>query len=147
VVSVEVAAAICLLAAMALPWFRSTAPRVDLVTLPPGYSGPFDLSWNDWHPSHVDQAVLLTFFAPFVSTAGALARVIFRRRWTKIVLLVGFTAALIGAIEAYGERDIPLTGLATATPAVGLWLFAGAAVAGLLATATDFVVSFGRARS
>jgi len=139
---VELAAAICLLAAMAMPWFRSTAPRVDLVTLPPGYSGPFDISWSDWHPGHVDGAVLLTFFAPFLAIAGALARVVLGRRWTKVVLLVVFTAAFVGAIGAYGERDsLPIAGLASMTPSYGLWLFGAAAAVGVVTTSTDLVLS------
>jgi hypothetical protein len=141
VVVAEGTAAVILVAALLfLPWFQITYPKN--IALPPG-----SYTWGDWHNGFIDQAVLLTLVAPFVSLAAALARAIFRRRWTMIALLVGFVAAFAGSVETFGDAGVinPTPG-ATTTPGIGLWLFAGAAVAGLLTTATDLVVSSARAR-
>ena len=112
VVAAEGAAAVILVAAqLFLPWFQITYPKN--IALPPG---PY--SWGDWHSGFVDQAVLLTFVAPFVSLA-----------------------AFAGSVETFGDAGVinPTPG-ATTTPGVGLWLFAVAAVVGLVAVAADFVL-------
>ncbi len=135
VVAAEGAAAVILVAAqLFLPWFQITYPKN--IALPPG---PY--SWGDWHSGFVDQAVLLTFVAPFVSLAAALARAVFRRRWTTIALFVGFVAAFAGSVETFGDAGVinPTPG-ATTTPGIGLWLFAVAAVVGLVSVAADFVL-------
>ena len=143
VVVAEGTAAIILVAALLfLPWFQLTYPK-DVGALPPG-----SYTWSDWHNGFIDQAVLLTLVAPFLSLAAALVRVIFRRRWTKIVLLVGFVAAFAGSLETFGDAGVvnPTPG-ATTTPGIGLWLFAAAAVVGLVMVATDLVLRPARARS
>jgi hypothetical protein len=143
VVVAEGTAAVILVAALLfLPWFQLTYPK-DVGALPPG-----SYTWGDWHNGFVDQAVLLTLVAPFLSLAAALARVIIPRRWTKIVLLVGFVAAFAGAVETFGDAGVinPTPG-ATTTPGIGLWLFAVAAVVGMVMVATDLVLRSVRSRS
>jgi hypothetical protein len=137
VVVAEGAAAVILVAALLfLPWFHITFPKE-------GGIPPSSYTWSDWHNGFVDRAVLLTLVAPFVSLAAALARAIFRRRWTKIALLVGFVAAFAGSVETFGDAGvINPTPAATTTPEIGLWLFAFAAVVGVVMVGTDFVPRF-----
>jgi hypothetical protein len=139
------AAAVALAAALLfLPWFQFTN-HGDIIAIPPDSSGSYGISWSDWHMGSVDQAVFLTFVAPCLSIAAALARVIWRR-WTRILLLVGFIVAVVGSVEAFGEASsVHYVPGATTTPGLGLWLFAGAAFAGLVVVATDLVVSSRRA--
>ena len=136
------AAAAALAAALQfLPWFQF-ANHGDIIAIPPDSTGSYGISWSDWHMGSVDQAILLTFVAPCLSIAAALARVIRRRRWTQILMLVGFIVAVVGSVEAFGEASsVHYVPRATTTPGAGLWLFAGAAIAGLLVVATDLVVS------
>ena len=141
------AAAVALAAALLfLPWFQFTN-HGDIIAIPPDSSGSYGISWFDWHMGSVDQAILLAFVAPCLSIAAALARVIWRRRWTQILLLVGFIVAVVGSVEAFGEASsVHHVPGATTTPGAGLWLFAGAAIAGLVVVAMNLVASSRRVR-
>jgi hypothetical protein len=130
-VAAEVAAAAALVAAQLwLPWFR----------------GSERVSWGSWHDSFVDRAVLLTFIAPYFTVAAVLARVIFRRGWAKIVVIVGFVAALLGSLETFGDANVIAIPGPPPTPDSGLWLFAVAAVAGVAIGALELVVRWESAR-
>ncbi len=130
----ELVAAVILLATVsALPWFHAV-PNPDIYYP----SGPMDWGWDQWHSGFVDRAVLLTLFAPYLCLLVAVLRVRFHAKWTGIVALVAFALAAIGALDTFSEpaHIIPNPGGAV-TPAVGLWLFAAAALVGIVAAAAE----------
>jgi hypothetical protein len=142
-VAMELAAIIGLVASFQVPWFRSTAPRTDLVVLPPGYTWPFDVSYGTWQQGKIDTAVTLTWLGLAVVLVGVILRVALRRPWTRTLLLLGFASSSIGAILTYAEPDVPLAGMATATPWVGLWLFGVSAAVGVIVAGADVLLRTG----
>jgi hypothetical protein len=128
-----VAAAILLATVWKLPWFHAV-PNPDIYYP----SGPTDWGWDQWHSGFVDRAVLLTLVAPYLCLLLAVLRVRFHHKWAAIFALIAFALAAIGALDTFSEAAhiIPNPGGAV-TPAVGLWLFAAAAVAGFVAAAAE----------
>jgi len=144
--ALEALAAIGLIVAFFMAWFRSTDPSGGAA--PPGWAGPYDYAWSDWHPDHVDAAVLLTALAPYVAVATALLRVVMRGPNTRYLLAIVFAGAVAGSVLAYGEIvSLSLPAGTTGLPVTGFWLFLGAAIVGLAASAADSAIAIRRART
>jgi hypothetical protein len=139
----EVAAALLLLVSILyLPWFRYVN-HGEIVAIPPGSTGLYLVSWSKWQGGFVGDAVMLTLAATLILAVALVARMMLRRRWTRILLVAGFAVGIAGAIESFGSvRTISPVPGAVAAPESGLLLFAGAAVVGLGIAVTDLAVSW-----
>ena len=143
----EVAAVVSLFATLFMPWFHFS--NGDIIAVPPGSSRYLDILGYEWHPSGMlNASALLTLAGLYVSGAAVVARIILRRRWPKVILLLGFLAAFLGSIQTFDQtEDVrPVPG-STTTTAIGLWLFTGVAASGLVVAGIDLAAKSGGAPS
>ena len=124
----EIGAAAVLIGSFFVPWYVIS-----------GGDNPTWISWGGFSPAALTTADLLIPFASLAAIVATLAAIALPARGAKIAILVAFAAAFGGAIldfqeVLYGDSS----GWAVApTVAWGLWLFAGAAAAGVVLAAVD----------
>jgi hypothetical protein len=125
----EIGAAAVLIGSFFVPWYAR--------------SGPNDGTGISWGSSAgaLTTPDLLIPFATLVAIVVTLTGLAFPARGAKIAILVAFAAAFYGAIlrfqdVLYGDHSAYLV---PPTAAWGLWLFAGAAFAGVVLAVVDLV--------
>jgi hypothetical protein len=124
----EIGAAAVLIGSFSVPWY---------VTSGPGYTTW--ISAGGYSPSGLLTQELIPF-ASLVAVVVALAGLALPARGAKIAILVAFAAAFYGAILQFQEVQSGESAyLVPPTAAWGLWLFAGAAFAGVALAVVDLV--------
>jgi len=125
----EVGAAVLLIVSFALPWFQVT----NLDSAGVAIGGTDSLSWENAPGAYA------IGFGAMAAVAAALAGLAFPGRGKLLLTLAAFAVAAYGLIPQLsyftsGSMDPPET-----RPALGLWLFAGAALGGVAVASIDLL--------
>lgn len=136
---VELIAGCTLIVAMFLPWFivrYTTDPSApDVIAIDPA-----SLSWVSHHDFGQTIKNVLIPYGPLAAVACAAVGVAMPGLGRALAIIAAFGAAGAGALiqlQQISSGGADTIGFSTTTPGFGLWLFAGAAVLGIVAGLAD----------